>query len=212
MKALVMVDLQNDFLTGGAVPAQQGDSILPLANQLQGVFRLVVATQDWHPPRHRSFAATHAGGQPGQVINYKKQTQFLWPTHCIQNSRGAELSPALMMNRVNKVFRKGTDAEVETYSSFFDQDHALATGLHEYLQAKKVTDVYILGLGIEYVVRATVLDALSLGFSTWVIEDACRGFNFQPDDARAAMEEIRQSGATVIQSRDLLEIPKKIPA
>lgn len=209
MNALLLIDLQNDFLPGGAIPVPHGESVVPLANQLQGAFKLVVATQDWHPANHKSFASSHAGRKPGDIVHLKGSPQTLWPAHCVQNTRGAELSPALMLNRVNKVFRKGTDADVDSHSAFFDIGHTHATGLHEYLQDKRVTAVYVLGLGIELCVRATVLDAMALGFKTYLIEDACRGFNLKPDDAKAAIDELRSAGVTVIQSRGLLAMTAK---
>jgi len=209
MNALLLIDLQNDFLPGGAVPVAHGDAVLPLANQLQGAFKLVAATQDWHPANHKSFASNHPGRKPGDTALLKKTPQLLWPAHCVQNSRGAELSPGLMLSRVNKVFRKGTDAEFDGYSAFFDHGHHHATGLHEFLQDKRVTEVYVMGMGTELCVQATALDAVALGFRAFVIEDACRGFNFKPDDAKAAIEELRLAGVTVLQSRDLLAMPGK---
>jgi nicotinamidase/pyrazinamidase len=209
MNALLLIDLQNDFLPGGAVPVARGDLVLPLANQLQGAFKLVAATQDWHPANHKSFASNHPGRKPGDTVQLRKTPQTLWPAHCVQNTRGAELSPGLMLNRVNKVFRKGTDAEIDGYSAFFDHGNNPATGLHEYLQDKRVTEVYVLGLGTDHCVKATALDAVALGFKTFLIEDACRGFNLKPDDAKAAIEELRLDGVTVIQSRDVLALPGK---
>jgi len=203
MNALLLIDLQNDFLSGGTVPVAHGEAVLPLANQLQGVFKLVLATQDWHPSNHKSFAPSHPGRKPGDAVHLKKTSLTLWPTHCVMNTRGAELSPALMLNRVNKVIRKGTDADIDDYSAFFDRGHTRATGLYEYLQDKRVTEVYVLGLGTERCVRATGLDSVALGFKTFLIEDACRSFNLKPDDAKAAMEELRLAGVTMLQSRDL---------
>lgn len=210
MKALLLVDLQNDFLPGGAIPVPQGDAVLPLVNQLQGSFKLVVATQDWHPPNHKSFAANHPGRTPGEVVVLKKVPHRLWPVHCVQTTRGSELTPGLMLNRVNRVFRRGTDPEIDGYSAFFDNGHARATGLSDYLRDKRVTEVYVAGLGTEYCVKATVLDAVGLGLKTFVIEDACRGLNLKPDDARNALDEMKQAGAGVIHSRELLEIPRKV--
>jgi nicotinamidase/pyrazinamidase len=204
MNALLLIDLQNDFLPGGAVPVPHGEAVLPFANQLQGAFKLVAATQDWHPSNHKSFASAHPGRKPGDTTHLKKTPQLLWPTHCVQNTRGAELAPALMLNRVNKVFRKGTDADIDGYSAFFDSGHARATGLHEYLQDKRVTEIYVLGLGTEVCVKATALDALALGFKTFLIEDACRGFNLKLDEMKADIEELRKAGVILIQSRSLL--------
>jgi len=210
MRALLLVDLQNDFLPGGTIPVPQGDAVLPLVNQLQGSFKLVVATQDWHPPNHKSFAANHPGRQPGEVVTLKKVPHILWPVHCVQTTRGSELAPGLMLNRVNRVFRRGTDPEVDGYSGFFDNGHLWATGLSDYLRDKRVTEVYVTGLGTEFCVKATVLDAISLGLKTFVIEDACRGLNLNPDDGKNALEDMKLAGAFVIHSRDLLQTPKPI--
>ena len=208
MKVLLIVDLQNDFLPGGSMPVLQGASVIPLANQLEGCFKLVVATQDWHPANHKSFASNHPGRQPGEVVVLKKRPQLLWPAHCIQSTRGSELTPALMMNRVNKVLRKGTDAEIDGLSAFFDDGQARPTGLYEYLKDKKVKEVYVMGLGTDYCVKATALDAVALGFKTFLVEDACRGWNRHPDDSMKAIEEMRVAGVTLIQSRELLQISK----
>ncbi|PYJ02511.1 MAG: bifunctional nicotinamidase/pyrazinamidase, partial [Verrucomicrobia bacterium] len=160
MNALLLVDLQNDFLLGGTLPVPQGNAVIPLANQLQGAFKLVVATQDWHPPNHVSFAENHAGKRPGDVIQLRKLSQVLWPAHCVQNTRGAQFAPGLMLNRVNKVVRKGTDPAIDSYSGFFDNGHLRATGLHEYFQAKQATGVYLMGLATDYCVKFTALDAV----------------------------------------------------
>src|SRR5262245_2248661 len=208
MNALIMLDLQNDFLPGGAAPVPHGNAVIPLANQLQGAFKIVVATQEWHPANHVSFASVLSGRKPGETIQFKKQTVRLWPAHCVQNTRGADLAAGLMINRVNKVFRKGMDAEVDSYSAFFDAGLDRPTGLHSYLKEKNVTDLYLLGLATDGCVKTTALDALSLGFGAILIEDACRGLNLQPEDSTQAIEEMKSAGASVIHSRDLLEIPK----
>jgi nicotinamidase/pyrazinamidase len=209
MNALILVGLQNDFLPGGAVPVPHGNAVIPLANQLQGAFKLVVATQEWHPANHMSFASVHSGRKPGEVFQFKNQTQRLWPTHCVQNTRGAELAAGLMLNRVNKVFRAGMDAEVDGYSAFFDAGLDRPTGLHSHLKEKNATDLYLMGLATEGCVRATALDALSLEFSVILIEDACRGLNVQPEDSGRAIDEMKSAGVAVIHSRELLEIPKR---
>jgi nicotinamidase/pyrazinamidase len=208
MKVLLLVDLQNDFLAGGSVPVPQGDAIVPIANQLEGCFKLVVATQDWHPANHKSFAANHPGREPGDVVVLKKQPQTLWRTHCVQNTRGSELTSSLMLNRVNKVLRKGTDAEVDGYSAFFDQDQSHGTGLYGYLKERKVKEVYVLGLGTDHCVKATALNAASLGFTTHLIEDACRAWNFKPDESLNAIDEMREAGVHIMHSCDLLQTPK----
>jgi nicotinamidase/pyrazinamidase len=204
MTSLILVDLQNDFLPGGALAVPQGDAVIPLANQLRSCFKIVVATQDWHPANHKSFAANHPGRQAGETIQLKKLRQTLWPVHCVQNTRGAELAPGLSLARVNKVFRKGTEAEIDSYSGFFDHGHERATGLHEYLQEKKVTEVYVMGLATDHCVKFTALDAVGLGFKAFLIEDGCRGLNFHPDDVSKAVEEMKGAGVTVIQSWQIL--------
>jgi nicotinamidase/pyrazinamidase len=204
MNALILVDLQNDFLPGGALPVPNGDAVIPLANQLQGAFKLVVATQDWHPPNHSSFAANHSGRKPGETVQLKKRTQTLWPVHCVQSTHGAEFAPALMRNRINKVFKKGTDADIDSYSGFFDNGHRRDTGLGTFLKEKKVTEVYVLGLATDYCVKFTALDAVELGFNTWLVEDACRGVNLKPNDSRDAIEAMEQAGVKVISSKQLL--------
>ena len=136
MKALILVDLQIDLMPGGAIAVPNGDAIIPVINQLQGCFKLVVATQDWHPANHRYFAANHPGKQPGETAVFRKTERVLNPVHCVQNTRGAELAPALMLNRLNKVFKKGTDPDLDSFSAFFDSDHQRTTGLASYLQEK----------------------------------------------------------------------------
>jgi nicotinamidase/pyrazinamidase len=205
MKALILVDLQNDFLPGGALPVPNGEAVIPLANQLQGQFKLVVATQDWHPAHHKSFAANHPGRKPGEVIKLQQLPQVLWPVHCVQKTRGSEFAPGLMLNRVNKIIRKGTDPDIDSYSGFFDNGHLRATGLNEYLQDKKVTEVYVMGLATDYCVKFTALDGVSLGFKVYLIEDACRGVNLKSDDVVSAIAEMKAAGVNLVRSRDILE-------
>ena len=207
MKALILVDLQNDFLPGGALAVPNGDTVLPLANKLQSSFKLIVATQDWHPIKHGSFAANHPGKQPGDFVKLRNLDQKLWPTHCVQNTRGAEITTGLMMNKVNKVFKKGIDLEIDSYSGFFDNDHQRSTGLAEYLKEKKVNEVYILGLATDYCVKATALDAAALGFKTHLVEDACRGVN--ETDSKNAIEEMRKAGVYITKTNTVLNPPKK---
>jgi nicotinamidase/pyrazinamidase len=206
MSALILVDLQNDFLPGGALAIPQGDAVLPLANQLQlqGNFRCVVATQDWHPANHKSFATNHPGRKPGDIVKLRNGPQTLWPTHCVQNTRGAELASNLMLNRVNRIFKKGTDAEIDSYSGFFDNGHEQPSGLHTYLREKRIAKVYVLGLATDYCVKYTALDAVDLGFKTFLIEDACRGVNLRPDDISRAIEEMKGAGVIVVHSREFL--------
>jgi nicotinamidase/pyrazinamidase len=205
MKALLLIGLQNDYLDGGVLAVPDGDAVVPLANQLQGLFRMVVATQDWHPVAHRSFAPNHTGRVVGELAKWGKFEQLLKPVHCVQNTRGAELSGALMMTRVNKVLRKGTEADVDDYSAFFDGAHVRSTGLSEFLQEKKVKKLYLAGIPTEQAVLPTALDAVAFGFKTWVIEDACRAASTDPAVAKAAFEEMAAAGVNRVQSKELLD-------
>lgn len=200
MEALILVDLQNDFLPGGALAVPRGDEVIPLANALQPYFPLVVATQDWHPADHLSFASQHPGSMAGDVAEVNALQQVLWPDHCVQGTPGAALAANLHTDSIAHVIRKGTDRQVDSYSGFFDNDRRRATGLHEYLQARHVTDVYILGLATDYCVRATALDAARLGYRVQLIEDACRGVNLRSHDAADALREMERAGVQRVPS------------
>ena len=194
MKALILVDIQNDFVPGGALAVPDGDAVVPVCNRLQRPFDLIVATQDWHPANHGSFAANHPGHKTGEVIEVNGLKQVLWPVHCVQNTPGAAFAPGLDMSRVSRIFQKGTDPAIDSYSGFFDNGHRKATGLDEYLKSKGVTDVYIVGLATDYCVKFTALDARSLGFNTFLVEDACRGVNLRHGDVADAIGEMKRAG------------------
>jgi nicotinamidase/pyrazinamidase len=200
MHALLVVDIQNDFLPNGRLPVPRGDEVVPVANAVMTRFELVVATQDWHPPDHGSFASQHAGKQPGDVIKLNGLEQVLWPDHCIQETPGANFVPGLDTDRFTRVFRKGADSVVDSYSGFFDNGRRHDTGLAEYLREQGVDTVYVLGLALEVCVRATALDACGEGFRTYVIEDGCRAVDLEPGDGARALEELRQAGVTVTTS------------
>jgi nicotinamidase/pyrazinamidase len=205
MKALVLVDIQNDFLPGGALAVPHGDAVVPVANSLQAAFPLVVATQDWHPAHHGSFAANHPGRKVFEQIDLHGLPQTLWPVHCVQGTSGAELAPALQRERIAKIFPKGTDAGIDSYSGFFDNGHRRSTGLGEWLKAKGVTEVFVCGLATYYCVKFTALDAAQTGFKTHFIQDASRGVNLQPDDVRHAIAEMNRAGIDTVQSADILK-------
>ena len=200
MKALILVDLQNDFLPGGALAVAQGDEVLPVANRVQQEFDLIVATQDWHPADHASFAVNHAERQPGESIELDGLPQILWPVHCVQDTPGAEFAAALDTSRIAQVFRKGTDPRIDSYSGFFDNGHRKSTGLGAYLRQQGVNEVYVLGLATDYCVKFTALDARHLGFRTRLIADACRGVNLQAGDVDRAVAEMRAVGVDIINS------------
>lgn len=204
MRCLLLVDLQNDFLPGGALPVPQGDAVIPVANRLQPHFDLVVATQDWHPPDHGSFAANHPGRKVGDVIDLDGLPQVLWPVHCVQFTRGAEFAPSLDTRRIAHVVRKGTDPRIDSYSGFFDNGHRRSTGLADFLRQQGVREVYLVGLATDYCVRATALDAVQLGFTTAVITDACQGVNLQVGDVDRTLEELARAGVRLIHSSEIL--------
>lgn len=205
MKALILVDIQNDFLPGGALAVPDGDAVIPVANKLQAVFPLVVATQDWHPANHGSFAASHPGKKVFEQIELNGLPQTLWPVHCVQNTKGADLANALDRNRIAKIFPKGTDAGIDSYSGLFDNGHRKSTGLGEWLKVQGVTEVFVCGLATDYCVKFTALDAVGMGFKTHFIEDASRGVNLHPDDVKNAIDEMKRARIAIVQSADLLE-------
>jgi nicotinamidase/pyrazinamidase len=202
-KALVLVDLQNDFIPGGSLAVREGDAVIPIANRMQKKFGLVLATQDWHPKNHGSFASNHRGKHPGDMIELGGLPQVLWPDHCVQGSRGAEFHPVLDLSKVARVFRKGTDPAIDSYSTFFDNAHRKSTGVGDYLKGEKVTDVYLLGLATDYCVKFSALDAMTLGFKTHVIIDGCRGVELNPGDTAVAIEEMRRAGVEMVKSGEL---------
>lgn len=203
MKALVLIDIQNDFLPGGALAVPHGDEILPLVNRLLPHFEIVVATGDWHPASHCSFAASHVEKKPFDEVEIDGQTQKLWPVHCVQGTSGAALSNRLDASRIQHVFHKGRAADTDSYSAFFDQRGGVASKLDEFLKSKHVTDVYLAGLATDYCVKATALDARKLGYRTLVIADACRGVNAKRGDVVHAIAEMRQASVDVISSTDI---------
>lgn len=203
MNALILIDLQYDFMPGGALAVAEGDRIVPIANQLLPHFDLAVATQDWHPANHGSFASQHPGKKPGDVVLLEGVSQVLWPDHCVQGSHGAELHHDLNLGQLDHVVQKGTDPTIDSYSGFYDNGHRRATGLANYLRERQVTDVYILGLAADYCVKFTALDAVQEGFKTWLIEDGCRGVNLKPDDVDEAIQEMKTAGVRIARSNEL---------
>lgn len=202
MDALILVDLQNDFMPGGALPVAGGDELVPLANALMDYFTLIVATQDWHPDSHGSFAVNHPGRQIGEVIELGGLPQILWPVHCVQGTPGADFHRELRVERISRVF-KGIDSEVDSYSGFWDNGRRRSTGLADWLRGQGVAAVYICGLATDYCVRATALDAAAEGFRTFLIADACRGVELRPGDVARATEEMKAAGVRIINSEEI---------
>ncbi len=197
MDALILVDLQNDFLPGGALAVPRGDEVIPVANRLVGHFGFVVATRDWHPPDHSSFASQHPGHAVGDVIEVGGVAQVLWPDHCVQGTKGAEFAAALNDAAISEIVTKGTSRDIDSYSGFFDNNQRQATGLLDILQRSGITRVHVMGLATDYCVKFTALDALKLGFETNLVLEGCRGVNLTPGDSDRAVDEMRAAGASV---------------
>jgi nicotinamidase/pyrazinamidase len=202
MKGLLIVDVQNDFLPGGALGVPKGDQIIPIINQLQEIFTCVIATKDWHPPNHISFASNH-GKRAGEIIEVKGMKQELWPDHCIQGSYGAEFAPALHTEKIRRVFFKGVDPQIDSYSTFYDNAHLRATGLGEYLQTLGVDEIYIAGLATDYCVKYSALDGREMGLKIHVVLDGCRGIDLKEGDIDRAIEEMKAAGVHMVSSDQL---------
>ena len=202
MKVLLLIDIQNDFLPGGALAVPQGDQIIPLVNRLQQSFDLVVTTQDWHPQGHKSFASSHKDKQPFDQIQLHDLEQVLWPDHCLQGTTGAEFAKDLDKNKVEAVFRKGTNPEIDSYSGFYDNGHLKSTALADYLRGRQVKEVYLAGLAGDFCVYFSAKDALKEGFKTFLIEEATRPID--PTGFERAKKDILEGGGKIIRSTDLL--------
>jgi len=202
MRALVIVDVQNDFMPGGQLEVPQGDMILQHVNKVQKYFDLIVATQDWHPENHKSFASNHSDKKPFEQIEINGKKETLWPDHCIQGTRGAELHADLETKNVAAIFRKGMDYEVDSYSGFYDNGHNISTGLSGYLKEKGVNEIYFCGLATDICVYHTIIDSLKEGFSATLIEDASKPLS---DSAYEIIKkEFSAKGVNIINSNDLI--------
>ena len=203
MRALLLIDLQNDFMPGGSLPVARGDEVIGVANAIMPRFDVVVATQDWHPSGHASFASSHPGGKPGDEVEVEGVVERLWPDHCVQQTSGASFHSALDVAGITHVVRKGTESAIDSYSGFFDNAHRRDTGLAAYLSARAVTEVWIAGVATDYCVKYTALDARALGFPTAVVVDGCRGVELSLGDVDAALGEMRSAGCTIVTSSEV---------
>lgn len=201
MKTLIIIDVQNDFIPGGALAVPGGDEVVEVINGLQENFDLVIATQDWHPPGHSSFAESHPAKKEFEKIQWKGQEQVLWPVHCVQETEGANFHSNLKMSRVEAIFRKGTNPDIDSYSGFYDNAHLKSTGLAGYLREKGCTEIYFCGLAAEYCVYFSILDALQEGFDATLIEDATRALD--NENFRAAKKNILAKGGKILKSIDV---------
>lgn len=198
MHALLLIDIQNDFLPGGALGVPQGDQVIEVANQEMLRADYVVATQDWHPPNHGSFASQHDGIAIGDVFQLDGLPQIAWPDHCVQGTSGAELADGLETKRIDHIALKGTSPNIDSYSGFFDNGHRQTTGLDDHLRSIGVRHLSVMGLATDYCVKFTVLDALQLEYPTRVLLAGCRGVNLQEGDVEKAITEMREAGADII--------------
>jgi len=176
-QALIVIDVQNDFCPWGALAVAQGDAIIPQLNALMGEFQTVVLTQDWHPADHSSFAANHAGAAPFSNVQMPYGAQTLWPSHCVQGTKGAEFHPALRSDLAQLVLRKGFRAAIDSYSALFENDKTTPTGLDGYLRAREITGLTLVGLATDFCVAFSALDAVAQGFDVTVLQDACRAID-----------------------------------
>ena len=199
-RALVLVDIQKDFMPDGALPAHSGHDVVPVANRLIRAFDLVVATQDWHPENHGSFASNHDGKSPGDIVDLDGVDQILWPDHCVQHTDGAEFADDLEIGRADEIFTKGTDPEIDSYSGFFDNDYRQATGMGEFLKGQGVDSIFVVGVATDYCVKYTAIDGCKLDFETWVVVDGCAGVGQHVDDLDQAFGEMWGAGAKLIDS------------
>lgn len=200
MNALLLIDLQNDFMPGGSLQVENGDKIVPIANRLQKQFDLVIATQDWHPKDHASFASNHNGHKEFEEIDLNGLSQTLWPDHCVQNTKGAKFQPELETRRIEAIFRKGTDASIDSYSAFYDNAHKKSTGLSGYLKDKGVNTLYIMGLAGDICVYYSIKDALAEGFNCIVIEDGTKALNQRTFDQQK--KELQEKGVDYVNAKE----------
>ncbi len=205
-RALLLIDIQNGFCPGGNLPVAGGEEIVPVANALMasGKYDLVVASQDWHPPGHGSFASSHSGKSPFEMGELSGKPQMLWPDHCVQGTQDAAFHPDLDVSRIDHVQRKGQDPAVDSYSAFRDNDRAALTGLADYLKAKDVGEVDICGLATDYCVKFSAIDAVEMlpGVKVRFVEDASRGID--PEGVKTAIAEMREKGVEIVRSADIL--------
>jgi nicotinamidase/pyrazinamidase len=203
-EALIIVDVQNDFLPRGALAVQDGDQVIPIINQLQKEFQFIVATQDFHPLNHGSFVTNYPGKKIGEFVILGGLNQILWPEHCVQGTLGSEFHQDLNQDKWKAIFQKGKNPEIDSYSGFFDNARKSSTGLGDFLMKEGIKKVYITGLALDYCVKYTAMDSHSLGFETFVIVDATRAVNIDPMDGDFAIEEMAKIGIKIISSQQIL--------
>ena len=202
--ALIVVDLQNDFCPGGALAVSEGDQVVPVVNKIAPLFDVVVATRDWHPSDHVSFASAHDGHEVGEAIEVNGMEQVLWPDHCVQGSKGADFHPDLDTAPINLILHKGTRTELDSYSGFLETDRTTSTGLEAYLKGLDVSEVTVCGLATDYCVFFTAMDAVDAGFKTRLVTDAARGIDQPEGNIERTTGEMKDAGVTLVTSAELL--------
>jgi len=209
--ALLIIDVQNDFCPGGSLEVPEGDRIVPVINHLAPGFTVVVATQDWHPADHASFASNNPGKKPFEVVDRGGISQTFWPDHCIPGTPGAELHPELDLRQVDLILRKGSRRELDSYSAFFENDRRTPTGLGGYLRERGVERVYLTGLAADVCVYYSAMDAVRLGLAVTLVQDATRGLDIPPGSLADRLGEMRDAGVAVVQSGDLGDAISRSP-
>ncbi len=202
MRALLLIDLQNDFMPGGTLAVAHGEETVAVANAIMPRFEVVVATQDWHPSFHHSFASSHEGKRSGDRIEGAGTATELWPDHCVQGTAGASFHSALDVAAITRVVRKGTEIGIDSYSAFFDNGHVVDTRLATYLREVGATEVWLLGVATDYCVKYSALDARGLGLPTMLVVDGCRGVDLSPGDVERAIAEMRAAGCEIVTSSE----------
>ncbi|WP_069131342.1 bifunctional nicotinamidase/pyrazinamidase [Rhodohalobacter halophilus] len=202
MKALLVVDIQNDFCPGGALAVPNGDSIIPTVNSLIERFDTVIQTQDWHPADHSSFASNHENKEPYETIEASYGTQVLWPDHCVQGTKGAEFHPELITDKSQVIIRKGFRREIDSYSTFFENDQKTPTGLSGYLKERGITDLYTVGLATDFCVKWSVLDGIDEEFTMHIVEDAVRGIDLN-GSLQQAWKEMNKKGVKIVKAAEI---------
>ncbi len=199
---LIITDIQNDFCPGGALAVSEGDKIIPIVNRMASKFDKVVATQDWHSPGHISFASTHRK-QPYEIMTIDGIQQVMWPDHCVAGSFGADFHRDLDLREVDLIIRKGNDLNIDSYSTFLENDKKTLTGLHFYLQGFEIKDLYFCGLATDYCVFSSVMDAVEMGFHASVILDACRGVDVPAGNVTATLQRMKERGVRILNHNEL---------
>ncbi len=201
--ALIIVDVQNDFCPGGALEVKEGDKVVPVINKISNRFYKVIATQDWHPENHLSFASNHPGKKVQDIIDLNGIQQVLWPVHCVQGTKGADFHPELDLRPVDLIIRKGTNPQIDSYSAFFENDKKTSTGLEYYLKGLGIKKVFLTGLATDYCVFFSAMDSVKLGFETYVIIDATRGVDFPEGNIEKSLKAMKEAGIKIINSGDI---------